>query len=209
MVRPADLVILLSVLIISLGLSLGVNYAPCYASLCPESYLPYETRLHIATYYGLLTSTGGVLLTCSLFPTARRFSNTYIVDHEVAILRRRISVGGAAASLWIFGLTLATTGFWVGPLLGYWKLRTGPLNWTNAQIRLMVTGVVGHHADILLGLVIIPTSRNSLLARVFGLHQNTLLYAHKVIAYTLFVATVAHGAAYYVRFLLRDYTTSC
>lgn len=51
---------------------------------------------------------------------------------------------------------------------------------------------------MLLGLVIIPVSRNSILGRVFKVHQSTLLYTHKLFAYLLFVGVVAHFIAYMV-----------
>lgn len=58
--------------------------------------------------------------------------------------------------------------------------------------------IIGHHADILLGLLLIPVGRNTILGRVFGLHYSTLLYAHKANAYLTVAAVFAHGAAYYV-----------
>lgn len=200
MKRPHQIFALLVVLIISTGLTIGLTYAPCYASLCSESYLPYETRIHVTTFYSILASTGCVLFLRATSNKARRASQFYLVQHEVPILRKRISLGGAAVSIWLVGLILATTGFWVEPLLQYWAMRTEPLNWATAKIRLAVTGIIGHHADLLLGLVIIPVSRNSLLGQAFELHQSTLLYAHKLIAYLLFVAAFAHGAAYYVSY---------
>lgn len=198
MKRPYQILALLVTLIVSAGPTLGLTYAPCYASLCSESYLPYETRIHVITFYSMLASTGCLIFLRATSNKARQASQFYLIQHEVPILRKRISLGGAAVSVWLVGLILATTGFWVQPLLEYWAIRTVPLDWATAKIRLAVTGVIGHHADLLLGLVIIPVSRNSLLGQAFELHQSTLLYAHRLIAYLLFVAALAHGAAYYV-----------
>lgn len=198
MKRPYQIFGLLVILILSTGLTLGLTYAPCYASLCSESYLPYETRIHVITFYSMLASTGCLLFLRATSKNVRQTSQFYLVRVEVPVLRKRISLGGAALSIWLVGLILATTGFWVQPLLEYWATRTAPLDWASAQIRLAVTGIIGHHADLLLGLVIIPVSRNSLLGQAFELHQSTLLYAHKLLAYLLFVAALAHGAAYYV-----------
>lgn len=200
MKRPYQIFALLVTLIVSTGLSLGLTYAPCYASLCSESYLPYETRIHVITFYSMLASTGCLLFLRATSSKARQVSQFYLVQHEVPVLRKRVSLGGAALSIWLVGLILSTTGFWAQPLLEYWAIRTVPLDWATAMIRLAVTGIIGHHADLLLGLVIIPVSRNSLLGQAFELHQSTLLYAHKLIAYLLFVATFAHGAAYYVSY---------
>lgn len=198
MIRPAQITFLLTILLLSTGLTLGFTYLPCYASLCSESYLPYETRLHIATFYGLLASTGCFLFLTSLSPAARRLSNIYISQKELPLLNKRLTLGGIALTLWILGLVLATTAFWVEPQLSYWERRTGPLDWAEAKLRLAVTGIIGHHADLLLGLVIIPVSRNSIMGRVFAVQQSALLFAHKMLAYLLFVAALAHGAAYYV-----------
>lgn len=196
--RPYQILVLLVTLIVSTGVTLGLTYAPCYASLCSESYLPYETRLHVITFYSMLASTGCLLFLRATSQKAGRASQFYLIHHEVPVLRKRISLGGTAVSVWLVGLILATTGFWAQPLLEYWAIRTVPLDWATAKIRLAVTGIIGHHADLLLGLVIIPVSRNSLLGQAFELHQSTLLYAHKLIAYLLFAAALAHGAAYYV-----------
>lgn len=194
MKRPFQIFALLTILIVSAGLTIGLTYA----SLCSESYLPYETRLHIITFYSMLASTGCLLFLRATSTKAREASQLYFSQHEVPVLGKRVSLGGVALSVWLVGLILATTGFWAGPLLQYWALRTEPLDWATAKIRLAVTGIIGHHADLLLGLVIVPVSRNSLLGQAFELHQSTLLYAHKLIAYLLFVAAFAHGAAYYV-----------
>jgi ferric-chelate reductase len=198
MKRPHQIFTLLVILIASAGLTIGLTYAPCFASLCSESYLPYETRIHMITYYSMLASTGSLLFLRATSTKAREASQFYLVQRQVPILGKRVSLGGVALSVWLVGLILATTGFWVEPLLQYWAIRTDPLEWATAKLRLAVTGIIGHHADLLLGLVIIPVSRNSLLGRAFELHQSTLLYAHKLLAYLLFVVAFAHGVAYYV-----------
>lgn len=193
------LLYLSAILLITTGLTIGLTFAPCYSSLCSEDFFPVATRLHIATFYALVASIGVVLLLRACSPTCRRISGHYLTRREVPILDKRISVGGLALSIWIVGITLATTGFWFTAEYDFWGLRTKPFDWADAQIRLTVTGLIGHHADILLGLVLIPVSRNSVLGRTFALHQSTLLYAHKLVAYLLFVAVLAHGTAAYVR----------
>lgn len=185
-------------LTISAGFTIGLTYAPCFATLCSEEFFPYATRIHIAAYYAMVASIGLVLLLRAYVPLVHTISSTYIVRRELPILRKRISLGGLTLSVWIVGLTVATTAFWIDPEHSFWSIRADPLQWTDAAIRLTVTGIIGHHCDILLGLLIIPVSRNSLLGRAFALHQSTLLYAHKLIAYLLVVAVIAHGGAYYV-----------
>lgn len=192
------ILLLLAILIVSAGFTVGLTYAPCYASLCSEEFFPFATRVHIAGYYALLASIGSFLFLRVYSPFWKAISSTYLTRRELPILRKRISVGGLALAVWIVGITVATTGFWVDAELNFWALRTDALHWADAQIRLAVTGIIGHHCDILLGLVLIPVSRNSILGRVFELHQHTLLYAHKLLAYLFLVAATAHGAATYV-----------
>ncbi|KAF3769703.1 hypothetical protein M406DRAFT_343822, partial [Cryphonectria parasitica EP155] len=197
MKRLFQTISLLAVLALSTGLALGLTYAPCYATICPESYLARPTRVHIATFYAFLAITACFLYIRAVSPRVQHISNYYLVWHELPVLKRRVSLGGLALGIWIVGVNVGTTWIWFQPLLGYWGLRTDPYGWVLAQMRLTITGVIGHHADILLGLVIIPVSRNSILGQVFQLHQSTLLYAHKLIAYLLFAATFAHAMTYF------------
>lgn len=184
---------LLLVLVISASLTIGLTFAPCFASLCTEQFFGFETRVHIATYYALLAPTGCFLLLRAYSPLCLRISNHHLTRREVPVLQKRISVGGLGLALWPVGITLVTTAFWAAPELQYWGLR-----WVNAKVSLAVTGLIGHHANYLLSLVIIPVSRNSVLGRTFELHQSTLLYAHKLVAYLMVVAVMAHGVAYFV-----------
>ena len=195
--KSFEILLLIFILLASAGLTVGLSYVPCYSSLCSEEFYPYETRIHIAFFYALLSSMGVALSLRTISPTARLLSERYIYSKEAPILKKRISAGGVAATIWIVGLTLATTGFWLNTTQ-FWAERTEPFNWVDGKVRLIVTCIIGHHIDILLGLVLIPVGRNSLLSRVFDLHTSTLLYAHKLLAYLLIVGTAAHGAAYYV-----------
>lgn len=196
--RPLESFLALLILVICAGFTLGLTYAPCYSSLCSEDFFPLPTRFHIVTFYGLLASIGAALLLRTYNPQCRSVSEYYLTKQRLPLLDKRISVGGLALTIWTVGITVASTGFWLGPEYSFWELRTRPLRWSDAQTRLTVTGIIGHHADIFLGLVLIPVSRNSVLGRVFALHQSTLLCAHKLIAYGLFIVVLAHGAATYV-----------
>ena len=209
---------LLVLLLVSAGFTIGLTYAPCFASMCTEQFFPFETRIHIAGYYGIVASIGLALVLRAYVPWIHAVSSTYIIRRELPILKKRISIGGFTLGAWIVVLTVASTGrkfvsgeasiecfanytkpgFWVDAELDFWSLRTDALRWPDAEIRLAVPGSIGHHCDVLLGLVVIPVSRYSILGRAFSLHQSTLLYAHKLIAYLLLIAVIAHGGAYYV-----------
>lgn len=199
MKSPTGLLVLGGLLIACTGFTLGLTWAPCYASLCSEDFFPFETRMHIATYYALLASIGFALILRAYSPWWRAASEAYLTKRTVPLLGHRVSWGGLILAFWIVGITLATTGFWLPDELDFWALRTDALEWSEARIRLAVTGLIGHHVDIIIGLVIIPVGRNSILGRVFMVHQSTLLLAHKLLAYLLLVGVFAHGAAYYVR----------
>jgi len=190
--------LLLTVLVVCGGFTISLTYAPCYASLCSEEFFPRDTRIHIGTYYLLLASITFALLLRAYSPTCRSLSNYSLTKREVPVFGKRISVGGLAFSVWILTVILVTTIFWIDPLVNFWTAKTAPYGWDDAKVSLVVTGIIGHHADIPLGLLLIPVGRNSILGRAFALHQHTLLYAHKLIAYLTLVAIVAHGIAYYV-----------
>ncbi|KAI1340443.1 hypothetical protein F5Y15DRAFT_39706 [Xylariaceae sp. FL0016] len=195
--RPSLLLLLLLVSITA-ALTIGLTYLPCYSSFCSEDYYAYSTRLHIAFFHALLASTGSFLLLRNTFPSLHRLSTTHLTP-LIPIVNLRVSLGAALLGIWTVGLTLATTGFWYEPLHSYWARRatSANLHWPAAVVRLTVTGIIGHHADIPLGLLLIPVGRDSLLGRAFALHQHTLLLAHKLFAYITVIAALAHGAAYY------------
>lgn len=180
-----------------LGLTIGLTYAPCYATVCPEDFLHRETKIHLGTFYLMLATLGFALLLRSSFTSLQTLSS-YCTPFEIRILGKRLSVGGFSASVWIVGSTLATTTIWMQPLLEFWGLRTDPLDWTTTKLQLTITGVTGHYADFLMGLLIIPVSRNSLVGRAFGVHQSTLMAMHKFVSYLFTAAVVAHGVTYLV-----------
>ncbi|VUC32436.1 unnamed protein product [Clonostachys rosea] len=195
MAHLASLVAVFVLLIASASLAIGLTYLPCYATICSEDYFPFETRLHIATFYGLLVAGSCLLLLRASTQFGRSLARSNL-SPPLPILRKRITVGGLIVTLLVVAVPLATTSFWLPRQLEFWGARTDPLEWDTAKIRLTVTGTTGHYADILLGLLLIPVSRNSLVGASFGVHQSTLLSAHKLIAYLFLAATLAHGVAY-------------
>ncbi|SCN99991.1 uncharacterized protein FFB20_11045 [Fusarium fujikuroi] len=101
-------------------------------------------------------------------------------------------------AIWILALTFGSTIYWFPTHWDFWGHRIDGLNWVSAKIQLTITGVTGHYADILLGLLIIPVSRNSLVGQAFFVHHRTLLFAHRLISYIFSVAVAAHGITYIV-----------
>lgn len=180
------------------GATIGLTYAPCYATVCTEDYLADETKYHLAIFYGMLLVLGFALYLRSSSRSVLALSS-HRSSAELPLLRKYVTVGGIAITTFIGAVTLATVALWWPALWKYWGDKTDPLDWDSAKIRLTVTGVTGHYADILLGLLIIPVSRDNLVGRTFKLHQSTLLFAHKAVAYLFFLAVTAHGVAYAVR----------
>ncbi|KAI8716350.1 Ferric oxidoreductase domain-containing protein [Fusarium sp. LHS14.1] len=175
--------------------TVGLTYIPCYATVCPEDYLDKETRYHLAIFYGMLLVLSFALYLRSSFRSLVALS-IHRSSAQLPLLRKYVTVGGVATTIFIAAGTLATAALWWPALWKYWGDRTDPLDWDSAKIRLTVTGVTGHYADILLGLLIIPVSRDNLVGRAFKLHQSTLLFAHKVVGFLFLLAVLAHGIAY-------------
>ncbi|KAF5651377.1 ferric reductase [Fusarium tjaetaba] len=95
-------------------------------------------------------------------------------------------------------MTFGPTIYWFPTHWDFWGRRLNGLSWVSAKIQLTITGVTGHYADGLLGLLIIPVSRNSLVGQAFSVHRGTLLFAHRIIAYLFSIAVAAHGITYIV-----------
>ncbi|KAK1452427.1 hypothetical protein CCUS01_10918 [Colletotrichum cuscutae] len=91
---------------------------------------------------------------------------------------KRVTFGGLLASIWIVAVVASTTLFWLPAQRDFWVFRADPLGWASAKLKLTITGVTGHYADILLGLLVIPFSRNSLLGKgVLVASQHTIICA--------------------------------
>lgn len=195
---------LFALLIVCWAFTLGLTWASCYAQVCPERYHPLATRMHIVAYYALLASILFALLFRASSRTARHLSQRKLTTCELPLLRKRITVGGLTLACWITGVVFATTAFWAQPLIDYWTAKCAPIDWLSEVPKLVVTGVFAHHADIALGLLLLPIGRNSLLGRAFLLHQHTLLYAHKLLAYFMVLMAFLHGASHYVSLLPPD-----
>jgi len=197
MPTTAQAVLLSSIFIICTGFTLGLTWAPCYASLCTEEFFPAATRYHIATYYGLIASIAMGLFLRLYSPLCYRISTACLGRREMPVFKKRFSIGGLILASWILTGILVTTVFWINPEVDFYTARTETLNWSSAKVDLVVTAIIGHHIDIPLGLTLIPVGRNSLLVRVFRLSYGTLLYSHKLLAYLTILGATAHAIAYF------------
>lgn len=185
-------------LIICVGLAIGLTYAPCYSSLCVEEFFPYTARVHLALFYSLLASVGIALLARAHLRPVKNALSYHISDRPLPWTMIRVSVGALLLSTWIAGLVLGSTGYWISPQEAFWSAKGTASQWTDYTFRVTWTGITGHWCDLLFGLVIVPVGRNSVLARVFGLHSATLLRSHQLLAYALLTGGLIHGFLYYV-----------
>ncbi|ENH70280.1 hypothetical protein FOC1_g10012187 [Fusarium oxysporum f. sp. cubense race 1] len=181
----------------SAAVSLVMMHFSCYATVCPEDYFSYETRLHVIIYYGFLSLTLCLLAIRYYSPAVRSFTNMQPLA-GVPLVGSCLTLGEALMCIWILIMTLGPTIYWFPTHWDFWGLRTDHLSWLSAKIQLTITGVTGHYADVLLGLLIIPVSRNSLVGQAFSVHHGTLLLAHRLISYLFSIAVAAHGITYIV-----------
>ncbi|KAH6687783.1 hypothetical protein F5X68DRAFT_168680 [Plectosphaerella plurivora] len=179
----------------SAAASIVLTFFPCYATLCSEENFPSETRFHIIIYYGFLVLTMVFYIMRQYFSIVRSFCGVHLLG-ELPLIGKRITLGGALFFFWILAVVGAPTALWLPAQEKFWGLRADPLGWASAKLLLTITGVTGHYADILLGLLIIPVSRNSLVGHAFSLHQSSLLFAHKMISYLFSIAVITHGVSY-------------
>ncbi|KAK0278520.1 hypothetical protein LTR35_009259 [Friedmanniomyces endolithicus] len=184
-------------LILCAALSFGLTFAPCYSSLCVEKFWPYQARIHIALYYTLLASIALFLAARVVSKPVRQWSSSHLSTAIIPLVGKRVSVGGLLLFVWVAAFTFGSIGYWYPAENSYWTARGEKANWPQYMYRITWTGVTGHWCDILMGLVILPVGRQSILGQVFGLHVSTLLFAHKVLAYSLCIAALVHGLIYY------------
>lgn len=195
--RLVEITALTIIVVASAALALVLTWLPCYATICSEDYFTFETRLHIAIFYGFLAITGLVFIVRAYSPRLRSLTGSHLL-HELPIIGRRLTLGGLITFVSILALVGGPTVFWLPAQEKFWGKRADPLDWVSAKIQLTITGVSGHYADILLGLLLIPVSRNSLVGHAFHLHQSTLLLAHKLVSYLFSISVAVHGITYIV-----------
>lgn len=181
----------------SAAVSLVMMHFSCYATVCPEDYFSYETRLHVIIYYCFLSLTLCLLAIRSYSPPVRSFTNMQPLA-ELPLAGNRFTLGETFMTIWILIMTFGPTIYWFPTHWDFWGLRTDHLSWLSAKIQLTITGVTGHYADVLLGLLIIPVSRNSLVGQAFSVHHGTLILGHRLISYLFSIAVAAHGITYIV-----------
>jgi ferric-chelate reductase len=187
-----------ALLVVCSGFTVGLTFAPCYSSLCVEHWFPSQTRTHIAVFYGGIGIAATYFAVWSKSTVIRSFSDLYLSEKPLPLIGIRLSLGGTLLSAWILAFTLTTTAYWFPAEHAFWEAKGLEVDWTQYMFRVTWAGVTGHWCDILIGLVILPVGRNSLISNAFGIENSTLLVAHKLLAYTLCAFGLIHGLLYYV-----------
>ena len=198
MVSQYSFLVILSLIFACTALSIGLTFLPCYSTVCTEEFFPYETRVHIAIFYALLLSLTVVFYLRAHWRGLEQLSKKPIHPKRLPCLRVRLTYGGVFISFWTLFVILVTTALWL-QVVPFWIKHLADLSDVkSASILATVTAVIGHHIDLILGLLIIPVPRHSMLCEAFGFPPSTLLWAHKALAYLLVVGIIAHAGAYMV-----------
>jgi len=125
--------------------------------------------------------------------------NTALFDRPFPIVGKRLSAGGLLLIILVSIASFGSIAYWFPAQYSWWHARGVLVNWTPSLLsRIAWTGITGHWCDIWIGLVMLPVGRNSVIGQAFQLHTSTLLFAHKLLAYSFFVGILLHGVLYYV-----------
>ncbi|KAF2222765.1 ferric reductase like transmembrane component-domain-containing protein [Elsinoe ampelina] len=185
-------------LVASCGLSIGLTYLPCYSAICVEEFFPYNVRIHIASYYTILSL---ILLSLVLQRTNAKFKrvlNTYVSTRPIPFTAIRLTVGGTLLIGAIALLLGGALGYFIGDQLDFYRARSIAADDTsNGYMRLAAVGFTGHLTDVLMGLIILPISRTSVLSRTLQLSPGSLLTFHQWIGYLFFLAVTLHTVLFY------------
>lgn len=120
-----------------------------------------------------------------------------ILDRQLPILGKHLSVSGVLVIVWILALYGILTGVWWTRLDTYFEIRgKGTADASNGSKLLAAIAQTGHYADVSMGLALLPVSRHSALASFFKLSVSSTLTFHILTAYTLFTLVLIHTFLY-------------
>lgn len=195
--RTGEITALSLIIIISAATSILLTFLSCYATICSEEYFPTETRIHIIVYYGFIILVGLTLLLRQYSPGVRSLMGFHLLN-PLPLVGKRVTFGGLLFFISVLAVVGGPTVQWWPAQQEFWGSRADPLGWASAKLLLTITGVTGHYADTLLGLLLIPVSRNSLIGHAFSIHQSSLLFSHKMVSCLFAIFATAHGVSYIV-----------
>ncbi|KAF2763288.1 hypothetical protein EJ05DRAFT_33023 [Pseudovirgaria hyperparasitica] len=188
---------LVGCLVATFALSLGLTYRSnhhCYAGTCGETLFPFQARLHVVVWYAWVSLSVAVLAFRAFRPAVHGFLRTQL-GFQVPILGKQVRISGILIVLWVLGLYGILIGVWWIRLRDYFQDRGEGLPGNNVVAAVALTG---HLADVTMGMVLLPVSRNSALGSFFKLSPTTTFTFHMIQAYTLFGLVMTHGILYAV-----------
>lgn len=183
--RSLSLFVIAALLVGCAGFTIGLIFAPCYSTICVDRWFPSQVRFHIGLFYGGV-SVAAIFLAAS--PKLQAFNSAfgrYLFDRSLPLFGLRLTVGGTSFAVWILALTLAPTAYWLPAERNFWYAKGEAIDSKHVLCPVVWSGVTGHWCDVMLGLVLLPVGRNSLISTAFAIEPSTLLLAHKLLAYAL------------------------
>ena len=186
-------------LLLTFALSISLTFRSdhhCYAATCGEWLFPLQARLHVVIWYCWISLFVGFLAVRAFSSDLRRFLRRPLLDRQLPIVRRQVSVSGLLAVVWVLALYGIIAGVWWVRLRDYFVERGRTKGILKGNQTLAAVALVGHLCDVTMGMVLIPISRHSALASFFSLSVSTTLTFHMVTAYTLFALVLIHAFLY-------------
>ncbi|KAG8626122.1 hypothetical protein KVT40_006523 [Elsinoe batatas] len=185
-------------LIASCGLSIGLTYLPCYSAICVEEFFPYNVRIHIASYYTILSL---ILLSLVLRRTnakVKHVLDAYVSTRPLPLTTSRLTIGDIFLAGAIALLLGGALGYFVRDQLHFYHARAiAADDISNGYMRLAAVGFTGHLTDVLMGLIVLPISRTSVLSRTLQISPGSLLTFHQWIGYLFFLVVTLHTVFFY------------
>jgi hypothetical protein len=182
-------------LCITFALSIGLTYRSnhfCYAATCGEWLFPLQVRLHVVVWYMWISLTLAFLALRIFQPSIWSLTSKSL-EVRVPLLQKQLRIGGLLLVLWIAALYGIVISIWWVQLRDYFSKRGEGLPGNNA---VAAVALVGHLADITMGMVLLPVSRHSALGSFFKLSPTTTYTFHMIQAYLLFSLIIIHGSLY-------------
>ncbi|KAJ3043976.1 hypothetical protein HDV00_003503 [Rhizophlyctis rosea] len=166
----------------------------CGAAVCSARWFPYPTRLHVIHFYLWIASTGVALYFRDSFRSALDRAVVLKVSKQK---RYTFTVGNILMIIWTLFLFANGAGVWWKDMRDVYAARAAGTAAEYGTNRLAIMGLVGHLADLCLGLALLTVARTSLLTTTLNIPGASLLTFHIWSSYTLLLLVLIHMAAFY------------
>ena len=148
----------------SFALTFGLTYLPCYSAICVEQFFPSNVRIHIGAFYGFIAIGLIIHVLYRKVTSIRSALNSRILSRTIPWTSIYVTEGEALTVLGVVAYVAACQGYFWGDEKEFYQHRgLSQANTTLGTARLAIVGTTGHMCDFLLGLIILPISRDSIL----------------------------------------------